>query len=59
MGKELWTVMAKISDIKIKFDIESIVKVECAADNCKYNIEGHHCNLKHIIIGLNNKNLLS
>lgn len=45
--------MARMTDIKIIFDLEPIVKLECIAIGCKHNSHvntGCYCNLKHVTI---------
>ena len=41
--------MAKMEDIKIKFELEPLVKLACAAPRCRYHTKGY-CALKYVLI---------
>jgi hypothetical protein len=55
--------MASISNASITFDTEPIVKLQCTADSCRFNLLRHpvsryagaYCELKHIEIDENGK----
>ena len=41
--------MAKRGNIKIKFELEPLVKLACTAPRCRYNTKGY-CALKYVLI---------